>query len=108
MREKTIAAYEARRQFGRMIREVESKGESYVVERHGEPVAAVVPLRVYERWKRQREEFLAILHKAQQNSIEHDPDMTEEKAMEIALEAVAEVRAERRAKQEAALLRDSA
>lgn len=96
MREKTIAAYEARRQFGKMIREVEVSGDSYVVERHGEPVAAVVPLRVYEQWKRQRDEFLAILHKAQQNA-----NMSEEEAMELALDAVAEVRAEMKAEREA-------
>lgn len=105
--EKTIPAYEARRQFGKMIRDVE-KGDSYIVERHGEPAVAVVPLRVYERWKRDRDEFLEILHSAQQNSIESDPTMTEEKAMELALEAVAAVRAERRAEREAARQRESA
>lgn len=94
--EKSIPAYEARRQFGKMIRDVE-KGNSYIVERHGEPVVAVVPLQIYESWKRERDEFLEILHSAQQNSIEYDPTMTEEKAMEIALEAVAAVRAEREA-----------
>lgn len=108
MAEKTIAAFEARRQFGKMIRDVETHGDSYVVERHGEPVAAVVPLRVYERWKRERDEFLDILHSAQQNSLKYDPEMTEEKAMEIALEAVAEVRAERRAEREAARRKESA
>jgi prevent-host-death family protein len=107
MAEKTIAAFEARRQFGKMIREVE-KGDSYIVERHGEPVVAVVPLRVYERWKRERDGFLDILHKAQQNSIKNDPEMTEEKAMELALEAVAAVRAEMRAERAAARQRDLA
>lgn len=106
--EKKIAAFEARRQFGKMIREVETHGASYVVERHGEPVAAVVPLRVYERWKQERDEFLEILHSAQQNSLEYDPDMTEEKAMEIALEAVAAVRAERRAEKRAEHQEESA
>lgn len=102
--EKTIAAFEARRQFGKMIREVETHGDSYVVERHGEPVAAVVPLRIYDRWKRERDDFLDILHKAQEHSARYDPDMTEEEAMDLALEAVAAVRAERRAERE----RDSA
>lgn len=97
MREKTIAAYEARRQFGKMLRDVEARGDSYVVERHGEPVAVVVPMHVYERIKRQRDEFRAILRKAQQNA-----NLTEEEAMELALEAVAEVRAEMRAEREAA------
>ena len=97
MAEKTIAAFEARRQFGKMIREVETHGDSYVVERHGEPVAVVVPLRVYKQSKKRRDRFLEILHKAQENSRRNFPDMTEEDAMELALEAVAAVRAERRA-----------
>lgn len=96
MREKTIAAYEALRQFGKMIRDVETKDESFIVERHGEPVAVVVPIHVYERIKRRRDEFLGILHKAQQNA-----SMTEEEAMELALEAVVEVRAEMKAEREA-------
>lgn len=92
--EKTIAAFDARRQFGKVLRDVETRGDSFVVERHGEPVAAVVPLRIYEQWKQERDEFFALLHKAQQNSAEQYPEMTEEMAMELALEAVAAVRAE--------------
>jgi len=102
MAEKTIPAYEARRQFGKMIRDVE-KGDSYIVERHGEPAVAVVPLRVYENWKRERDEFLEIMHTAQQNA-----NMTEDEAMELALEVVAEVRAEMRAEREAARHKDTA
>jgi prevent-host-death family protein len=105
--EKKISSYEARRQFGKVLRDVE-RGDSYVVERHGEPAAAVVPLQMYERWKRERDEFLKILHEAQQNSLEYDPTMTEEKAMEIALEAVAEVRADMRAEREAERKKESA
>ncbi len=55
--EKTIGAFEARRQFGQILKGVSGKGESYVVEYHGEPVAAVVPLVMYEKWKEQRERF---------------------------------------------------
>lgn len=91
-----------------MIRDVEVRGESCVVERHGEPVAAVVPLGIYEQWKRQQDRSLEIVRKAQQNSMESDPSMTEEKAMELALQAVEEVRAERRAERDAAKLRRSA
>lgn len=93
--EKTIPAYEARRQFGKMIREVE-KGDSYIVERHGEPAVAVVPLHVYERAKRRRERFFEILEKAQANAKRNFPDMTEEEAMDLALEATEWARAQRR------------
>ena len=57
-------------------------------------------MRICEQWKRERDNFFDLLHKAQQNSAENCPDMTEGKAMELALEAVAAVRAERRAAKE--------
>lgn len=94
--EKKIPAYEARRQFGKMIREVESKGDSYVVERHGEPVVAVVPLRIYENAKRRRERFFELMEKAQANATKNFPDMTDEEAMALAIEATEWARAQGR------------
>jgi prevent-host-death family protein len=55
--EKMIGAFEARRQFGRILNEVSGQGDRFVVERHGEPVAAVVPIKVYRQWKLQRAAF---------------------------------------------------
>ncbi|MBI4318475.1 MAG: type II toxin-antitoxin system Phd/YefM family antitoxin [Chloroflexi bacterium] len=55
--EKTIGAFAVRRQFGKVLQEVVAKGDRYVVERHGEPVAAVVPIEIYEQWKSARSEF---------------------------------------------------
>lgn len=94
--EKTIAAFEARRQFGKMIREVETQGDSYVVERHGEPVAAVVPLHIYLNAKRKKERLFELIEEAQANAQRNAPDMTDDEVMELALEAVAWARDERR------------
>ncbi|HBQ29249.1 hypothetical protein DK28_0201700 [Peptococcaceae bacterium SCADC1_2_3] len=57
MMEKIIGAFEARRQFGKILQEVVAKGSQFVVERHGEPVAVVVPVEVYNQWKKARSEF---------------------------------------------------
>ncbi|MGI8826787.1 MAG: type II toxin-antitoxin system Phd/YefM family antitoxin [Chloroflexota bacterium] len=57
--ERSIPAFEARRQFGKLLQNVTAKGDSYVVERHGEPVAVVVSIEIYEQWKRQRSAFFA-------------------------------------------------
>jgi len=43
-RAKTINAMEARRAFGRILEEVYYKGEEYIIERAGKPMAAVIPL----------------------------------------------------------------
>lgn len=57
--EKNVKAFDARRQFGKILHEVLTRGDKFVVERHGEPVAAVVPIEVYEQWKRARSSFFA-------------------------------------------------
>jgi prevent-host-death family protein len=54
--EQTIGAVELRRQVGRVLRDV-THGDKVVVERNGEPIAAVVPIEVYEQWKRRRDAF---------------------------------------------------
>ncbi len=91
--ERTIAAFDARRQFGKVLNEVAGKHDRYVVERHGEPVAAVVPIELYDQWKRARAEFFDRLEQSAQRS-----GLDEEEAMSLALEAVQAVRAERRAR----------
>lgn len=55
--EKMVGAFEARRQLGQILKAVAGRGSRYVVEYHGEPVAAVVPIALYEQWKRDREVF---------------------------------------------------
>jgi prevent-host-death family protein len=55
--ERTISAFDARRQFGKVLNEVVAHRDRYVVERHGEAIAALVPIELYEQWKRGREAF---------------------------------------------------
>lgn len=87
--EKKVGAFEAGRQFGRLLNGVSARGEKYVVERHGEPVAAVVPIEVYEQWKRQRRAFFDRLA-----AIAQQADLSPEEADRLAEEAVAAVRHE--------------
>jgi prevent-host-death family protein len=54
---RTIGAFEARRQFGQLLKQVSGKGESYVVEYHGEPVAALVPIDQFTKWQERRAAF---------------------------------------------------
>ena len=59
--EKTIAAYEARRKFGQLIEEAYYRHDSFVVERSGRPMAVIVPVDAYERWKRLAKERVFVL-----------------------------------------------
>ena len=76
-------AFEARRQFCQILKDVSVRGESYVVEYHGEPVAAVVPLRVYEGWKRKGEDFFDTLE-----AMARRTDLSPDEAETLAAEAV--------------------
>ncbi len=87
--EKTVGAFEARRNFGEILQEVAARGDRYVVERHGKAVAAVVPVEVYEQWKRSRADFFAKLR-----ALTGAANLTPEEADRLAREAVRAVREE--------------
>jgi prevent-host-death family protein len=84
---KKIPAFTARRRFGQLLHEVEVKGDRYVVERHGEPVAALVPMAVYEQWQRSRAAFFAKMHQAAERA-----SLSEDQASVLADAAIADVR----------------
>ncbi len=86
--EKTIAAVQARRQFGKLLQGVLSDGDHVVMERHGEAVAALVPIEVYVQWKRARSEFFAQVSAAAERA-----DLAPHEAQALADQAVQAVRA---------------
>ncbi len=47
--EKTLACSEVRRHLGRILQEVATQGDCVVVARYGQPLAALVPLELYEQ-----------------------------------------------------------
>lgn len=89
MARETISAWQARRQFGRVLREV-SRGNTFVVESHGEPIAEVVPLSTKDSKAEARRRMFAIMDKAAANA-----GLSPEEAEQVANEAVAADRAER-------------
>ena len=91
--EKTIGAFEARRSFGRILQDVAAKGERVVVQRHGQPIAALVPIHIYEQWKKEREAFFD-----QIESVARRANLSSAEADELANEAVRDVRASHRAR----------
>jgi prevent-host-death family protein len=89
--EKTVSAYEARRNFGKVLNEVAAKGDRIVVEKHGEPVAVVVPVEVYKQWQVARQQAFDTIRK-----MAEEANVPEEEAERLAVEAVRAVRARRR------------
>lgn len=86
--EKIIGAFEVRRSFGKILQEVAVKGDLVVVERHGEPIAAVVPIDVYNQWKRARADFFERMRRASERA-----SLSPEEADQLAADAVKAVRA---------------
>jgi prevent-host-death family protein len=90
MHTSSIGLTEARRQFTGIVNRVMYQGDSYIIEKQGKPVAAVVPLEIYEQWRERRNRFLSLLREVQAKNIDADPD----EVMQDILEAQQAVRAE--------------
>ncbi len=85
--ERKIGVTQAREQFSELIEQVQFRGDTYIISRRGKPAAAMVPVQVYENWKRQREELFDQIREMQQDAA-LDPD----EAARLAAEAVAATR----------------
>ena len=86
--EQTIGTFEMRQGFSRYVDEVARDRKKFVIEKHGKSIAAVVPMEVYNQWKRERRRLLELMRKASENA-----NLDEDAGMRIALEAQREVRA---------------
>jgi prevent-host-death family protein len=60
---KTVNALKARKNLGQLLEEVYYKGDQYVIERAGRPMAPVVPVWQLEEWQKRRERFFGAVKK---------------------------------------------
>jgi len=65
---KKINALKARKNLGELLEEVYYKGDQYVIERAGKPMAAVVPLWQLEEWQKRRARFFETVEEVQQQN----------------------------------------
>ena len=84
---KTLSAWKARRRFGKVLRDVARDGDAFIVESHGEPVAAVVPLKVLDSWERERLAFFDTLR-----AVSERANLSEDEAEQLVTEAIQRVR----------------
>lgn len=66
-----IGAYEARIHWGRMLDEVQSQGKSYVVSKHREPVAALVPLAALRQYGQENAEAAELARLVEEVEVRH-------------------------------------
>jgi prevent-host-death family protein len=74
---KKVNALKARQNFGQMLEEVYYKGDQFVIERAGKPMAAVVPLWQLEEWQQRREQLFAAVEDVQQHTQKVKPEVIE-------------------------------
>ena len=87
MVEKEMGVTEAREEFSSIIKDVQYRSGAYVIKRHGEKAAAVVPVQVYLDWKKQRKGFFDQIREIQGRA-----ELSPTKASQLAAEAIEAVR----------------
>ncbi len=86
--ERKLGITEARAKFADLVEQVQYQGSTYIISRHGKPAAAVVPIQVYESWKRERKALFDAIRQIQEANKDADP----EQVMRDVLEAQQAVR----------------
>jgi prevent-host-death family protein len=84
---KTVNALKARQNLGQLLEEVYYKGDQFIVERAGRPMAAVVPLWQLEEWQKHRDHFFEEVDELKQKNKDVDPEVVEQEITE-AVQAV--------------------
>lgn len=72
--EKTTNSSDLRSNLSLVLDEVQFNQDSYVIERKGRPAAVIVPLAVYDNWKKSRERFFETVKQIQAANENADPD----------------------------------
>ena len=88
--ERMIGLTQARKQFSEMVNQVMYQRDTYVIEKQGKPAVAVVPLEVYDEWRRRRGRFFEMIREMQDQNL----DVPADTVMQDVLDAQQAVRAE--------------
>jgi len=80
--ERQLGITEARKQLARIVDDVKYAGDYYIIVRHGQPAAAIVPMEVYRQWKRERQELFGIIRRTQAANPDADPNQVMEEVLQ--------------------------
>ena len=80
--ERQLGITEARKRLARIVDAVKYEGDNYVIVRHGQPAAAIVPIEVYRQWKRERQELFGIIRRIQAANPDADPNQVMEEVLQ--------------------------
>lgn len=83
---KTTTAIKARQNLGQLLEEAYYRGDEFVIERAGKPMAALIPIQEFERIQEEREKAFAIFDKVRSKTKASSEEI--EAAVDEAVEAV--------------------
>ena len=79
---KKVNALKARQQLGQLLEEVYYRGDQYIIERAGKPMAVVVPVWQFEQWQQRREQFFAMIEAVHARNAEVPSEVIEQEIAE--------------------------
>lgn len=79
---KKVNALKARQQLGQLLEEVYYRGDHYIIERAGKPMAAVVPVWQFEEWQQHRDQFFAMIDAVHARNAEVPSEVLEQEIAE--------------------------
>jgi len=91
-----VNALKARQNLGQLLEEVYYKGDQFVIERAGRPMAAVVPVWQLEERRKRRTRLLGMIDEVWRKQKEAKPELVEQE-VEAAVRAVRRRGAHKRA-----------
>ena len=94
MAKRIVDTNNVRDRLGEMLDQAHYRGDEFIIQRRGKPLAALVPYSTYERFERRRKAAFRVFHEIWEANKDADPEEVA-KAVE---RAVAEVRGERESK----------
>jgi prevent-host-death family protein len=80
---KKVTALKARKNLGQLLEEVYYRGNQYVIERAGKPMATIVPLWHLEEWLKRRERFFGMVDEVRQRQQDTAPEAIEQDIQDV-------------------------
>ena len=79
---KKVNALKVRRNLGQLLEEVYYRGDQYIIERAGRPMAAVVPVWQLEAWQKHREQLFGMIEELWQKNQTVKPEVIKREVAE--------------------------
>lgn len=79
---KKTTAIKARQNLGQLLEEAYYRGDEFVIERAGKPMAVLIPIQEFQRWQKQREADFAVFDQTRAKSGKVKPSKVEKDVSE--------------------------